>query len=72
MDRKVLQRLVDQAKSDPKFLHALVFDPESVLKQLDYLDRNARAKLVGNDPIEVLAGILGSRGGANSTHDNAP
>ena len=72
MDRKVLQKLVDQARKDPKFLHALIFDPESVLKQVDYLDRAARAKLVGNSPDEVIAAILGARATADTGQDYAP
>lgn len=72
MDRKTLQKLVDQAQKDPKFLHALVFDPESVLKQLDYLDRPTRAKLVGNSPEEIVAGICGARAVVESEKDYAP
>jgi hypothetical protein len=72
MDRKVLQKLVEQARKDPKFLHALVFDPESVLKQVDYLDRTARARLVGNSPDEVLATMLGERAAADAAQGYAP
>lgn len=60
MDHKQLQKLVDQARKDPKFFHALVFDAESVLKDIDYLDRSTRGKLVANNPEEVIAGICGA------------
>ena len=72
MDRKSLKSLVDHAKKDPKFLHALVFDPESVLKQVDYLDRGTRAKLVGNSPEEVIASICGARSLVETAQDYAP
>ena len=32
-----LRKLMEQAKQNPKFLHALVFDPESILRDIDYL-----------------------------------
>lgn len=72
MDRKTLQKLVDQAKKDPKFLYALVFNAESVLKQVDYLDRSARARLVGNSPEEVIAAICGARSAVESSQEYAP
>ena len=72
MDRKQLQKLVDQAKKDPKFLYTLVFDAESVLKEIDYLDRGTRAKLVGNSPEEVIAGICGARSVVETAQEYAP
>jgi hypothetical protein len=72
MDSKVLQKLVDQARKDPKFVHAMVFDPESILKQVDFLDRNTRARLIANSPEEVIAGIIGSRGITAAAQDYAP
>jgi hypothetical protein len=72
MDRKVVQKLVEQARKDPKFLHALVFEPESVLKQVDYIDRSARAKLVGNSPEDAMAAIFGVRLGTDAAADYAP
>lgn len=61
MDRNSLKRLVEQAKSDPRFFHALVFDTESVLTQLDYLDRPTKAALVRISPEEAIATIAGAR-----------
>jgi hypothetical protein len=61
MERRDLQKLMEQAKQNPKFLHALVFDPESILRDIDYLDRNVRAKLIGNNPEEVVAALCGAR-----------
>lgn len=72
MDRKVVQKLVEQARKDPKFLHSLVFEPESVLKQVDYIDRSARAKLVGNSPEDAMAAIFGVRLGTDAASDYAP
>jgi hypothetical protein len=72
MDRKLVQKLVEQARKDPKFLHALVFEPESVLKQVDYVDRSARARLVGNSPEDAMAAIFGVRLGTEANADYAP
>lgn len=72
MDRKVVQKLVEQAKKDPKFLHALVFEPETVLRQVDYLDRSARSRLVGNSPEDAMAAIFGARLGNDASTDYAP
>lgn len=67
MDPKALQKLVEQAKNDPKFFHALVFDTESVLKQLDYLDRESKAAMVAISPEQILAAIGGERAGCDVT-----
>lgn len=72
MDRNALQKLIDQARNDPKFLHALVFDTESVLKQIDYLDRGAKATLVGSSPEEVIARMLGTRPVVETAREYAP
>jgi hypothetical protein len=60
MDSEALQRLVEQARNDPAFLHALVFKTESVLKDVDYLDRKSRAALVAVTPEEAIARLAGS------------
>lgn len=72
MDRNALQKLVEHARKDPQFFHALVFDTESVLTQLDYLDRGAKAALVGSTPEEVLATICGARSLVVTSRDYAP
>lgn len=71
MDTKALQRLVDQARKDPKFFHALVFDPESVLKEVNYLDRNDKAVLIGINPGDVIGSIVGADGGCTGTCGSA-
>lgn len=72
MDRYALQKLVEQARNDPKFLHALVFDTESVLKQVDYLDRGAKAALVRITPEEAIAALTGTRAAVDAGQDYAP
>jgi hypothetical protein len=72
MERNAMQRLIDQAKSDPKFLHALVFNTESVLGQIDYLDRGSKAALVGASPEEKIARIFGMRPSSSASQDYAP
>jgi hypothetical protein len=72
MNRDILQKLVEQAKNDPKFLHTLVFDPESALQQVDYLDRKTKAALVGTSPEEIIGTIIGVRPSVESPQDYAP
>ena len=72
MDRKIVQKLVEQAKKDPKFLQALVFEPETVLKQVDFVDRASLARLVGNSPEDAVAALFGARLGSDTNSDYAP
>ncbi len=74
MDTDTVQKLVEQARKDPKFLHALVFDPESVMTRLDFLDRGSKSALLGSSPESVMSALIGQRGGGSggSSQDNAP
>lgn len=72
MNRDALQKLVEQARNDPKFLHALVFEPESVLQGLDYLDRGTKASLVSNSPEEAIAALAGTRSIMETPGEYAP
>lgn len=67
MDPKALQKLVTQAQHDPQFFHALVFDTERVLKQLDYLERDTQAAIAAISPEEVIAILGGGRAGCAGT-----
>lgn len=57
--RQALQQLVEQAREDPKFFHALVFDPESALGSADYLDRREKGMIISLAPEDVVAGLAG-------------
>jgi hypothetical protein len=57
--REALDRLIEQAKSDPAFFHGLVFKPEETLAQVDYLDRQDKAKILELNPEDVIAGLAG-------------
>lgn len=57
--KKALDQLVARAKKDPKFFHALVFDAEKTIADLDFLDRRSKASLVALDPQDVIAGLAG-------------
>jgi hypothetical protein len=72
MDRNTLQRLVEQARNDPKFFHALVFDTENIMKEIDYLDRGTKAALVRMSPEEAIATIAGARSLVVTAQDYAP
>jgi hypothetical protein len=56
---KLTERLVDRVKADPEFFHALVFNPEEVLQNLDFLDRRARAALVAINPSDLIGRMIG-------------
>ena len=57
--REALDRLIEQAKSDPAFFHGLVFKPEETLARVDYLDRHDKAKILDLKPEDVIAGLAG-------------
>ncbi|MHA2423926.1 MAG: hypothetical protein ACXAEF_04010 [Candidatus Thorarchaeota archaeon] len=72
MDNNEIERLVDQARKDPKFFHALVFNTESALKQVDYLDSKIKSNLVKNSPEVVIAKICGIRPQTKTAMDYEP
>lgn len=51
--------LMEKAKSDPGFFHALVFTPEKVLDELQQLDRRTKGRIVGAEIEEILARVVG-------------
>jgi hypothetical protein len=53
-----LKRLVDQARKDPAFFHALVFDPEKVISRLSYLDRKTKGALLRLDPDVLIRNLI--------------
>ncbi|GAA3537191.1 hypothetical protein [Kribbella ginsengisoli] len=55
-----LARLAEKARSDPEFFHALIFNPERVLADLDFLDKRTRGALVALDPDRLLGMLTGS------------
>lgn len=67
MDPKAFQKLVEQAKADPKFFHALVFDTEKVLPSLDFLDQDTKAALVANRPEDVIGRLVSGPPGCDVT-----
>ena len=59
---EMLERLVDQAREDPAFLHALVFAPERALDKLEYLGRRQKGRLVAIRPEDIISGMVGVGG----------
>lgn len=59
MDMKTLQRILQQAREDASFFHALVFEPERVLPQLGFLDDHAKEKIGNINPGSLIAMIVG-------------
>lgn len=66
MDKEALQKLTEQAKRDPKFLHSLVFEPKKALDQVDYLDRTTKTRLLATKSDQIFASL------ARSGDDGAP
>lgn len=59
MQTEALDKLVEQAKADPQFFHALVFNPEQVLSRVDYLDREAKGAIIGLTPERLVTILVG-------------
>lgn len=58
MDTETINRLVKQARNDPEFFHALVFDPEKVFSQVDYLNHNAKSLLQTIKPEYLISATV--------------
>jgi hypothetical protein len=59
MDSTKRDKLVKRAQRDPEFFHALVFDTDTVIDEVGFLDDRERAALKGLRPeavIDVLTG----------------
>jgi len=54
-----LKKLIEQARSDPKFFHDLVFNTEHTITRLDYLTRREKAAILMVDPDRLVAGLVG-------------
>jgi hypothetical protein len=59
MTTEMLQQLVRQAREDPELFHALVFDSDTVLARLSYLDQDARDALSRSTPEQFVASLVG-------------
>lgn len=59
MRNEALEKLIEQAKADPQFFHALVFNPEQVLSKVDYLDREAKGAIIGLPPERLITILVG-------------
>jgi hypothetical protein len=65
--KKAFQELIERAKKDPKFFHALVFNPKEVLSSLSDLNKQSREAIIGANPEELFAHLLGVQGGGNDS-----
>jgi hypothetical protein len=54
-----LDKLVQEAREDPKFFHDLIYNTESVVGRLDYLSRQEKAGILSIDPDSLIVGIAG-------------
>jgi hypothetical protein len=55
VEQEAYERLQRQAREDPEFFHALVFDTENTLSKLTYLDIKAKEALLSITPEEVIS-----------------
>lgn len=58
MDTKAFKQLVEKAKSDAAFFHALVFKPEDVIGKID-LDRTSKGAILAHSAAELVARLVG-------------
>ena len=63
MDAEQLKHLVDRARKDPAFFHALVFDPEKAINDIPEVDRRIKASLLGINPEKVIGRLITAEGG---------
>ena len=60
MDQKKFSKIIQKAQKDPKFLHQLIFKPESAIKELDdSLDRQMLGNMISKNPAEIIAKTIG-------------
>jgi hypothetical protein len=57
MKNESLEKLVNQAKSDPKFFHDLVWNTERILDSISYLSREEKASILSIKPEDLVAGL---------------
>lgn len=55
---EALSSIIEKAKNDAKFFHALVFNPEEALKGLTELDRRTKGAIVSANPEDLLKVVL--------------
>jgi hypothetical protein len=67
MDSDAVNELVERARSDPEFFHALVFKTEEVLSSLENLDRRSKANLVAISPEDFIGRLIGDVAGCDVT-----
>lgn len=67
MDNQTFSKIVQRAKDDPKFLHQLVFEPSAILSDLKDLSRPALGRMIGQDPLQLIATAVGVREGCGNT-----
>jgi hypothetical protein len=67
MDMEALKRVVERARKDAAFFHALVFDPERVLAKLPGMERRTKARLLALDPEQLIGRLLAEGGCTDPT-----
>ena len=56
---EVLGKIVEQARQDPEFFHALVFEPERAFDRIEGIERQTKATLLGLSPEAFIGRVLG-------------
>jgi hypothetical protein len=55
---QALKKLVARARTDPRFFHQLVFNPEKVIKGLTFLDAKTKAQLLRVNPDTIIRNLV--------------
>jgi len=59
MNPEAIKKLTEAARGDAQLFHALIFNPESVLSKLDYLDRETKGRIISINPESFIEDFLG-------------
>jgi len=58
MESDPIKQLIERAKADPEFFHALVFDPDKAIGQMASLDRTTKGTIMQLDPERLISTVL--------------
>ncbi len=59
MDNKAFAKLVKELRESKDLFHAFIFEPDTALQQLSYLDDSTRRRLRAIDPRSFIADAAG-------------
>ncbi len=67
--QEAVKRIMERAKADPTFFHALVFNPEKILSELNELGRYEKAAILAINPENIFIEIASCAAPCESTEE---